>query len=124
MPKGPHNKVTSIYAKLFDAEWSGHASCRDSDTNVYIDPAQPGRTRYTRVPDIAFWRPAKTTTLTLRGTTISTPKELDNAPKIHATKDSSETVNPGVVFQFSWGKRYGLRGKGHQRHDESRTGQL
>ena len=103
MPAGPHNKVTSIYAKFFDAKWTGHASCRNSDTNVFIDPAEPGRKLYTRIPDIAFWGPAKTDSLTEDGITISSPKELDKAPKIHQTRDSFATVNPDVVFQFCWG---------------------
>ena len=101
-PKGPYNEVTSVYAKLFDKKWSGHASCRNSDTNVFIDPAHAGRKLYTRIPDLAFGGPDKTKSETKEGETISSPKHLDETPKIYATRETKETVNPDVVFQFSW----------------------
>lgn len=103
MPKGPHNKVTREYAQLFIDDWKGVAAVSDSGTNVYIDPTQPGRKIYTRIPDIAFWGPDKSVNVTKRGRSLTSPLELDDAPKLAATRDTHETVNPDVVFQFSWG---------------------
>lgn len=102
MPTGAHNKLTSEYAKLFDTDWSGVASVVNSDNNVYIQPTQAGRKIYTREPDIAFWGPDKTVNITKRNRTISVPRDLDNPPKRHASRDQVERVNPDVVIQFSW----------------------
>ncbi|CAB9530919.1 expressed unknown protein [Seminavis robusta] len=103
MPTGAHNKVTSLYAKLFDDSWKGVASVVNySDNNVYIEPTKPGRNIYTREPDIAFWGPDKTRSVTRRGASSSYPLELDNPPKRFANRDQVERVNPDVAIQFSW----------------------
>lgn len=102
MPTGAHNKVTKEYVKFFEGAWKGQASAVNSDNNIYIDVEQPGRRIYTREPDLAFWGPAKTTTKTRCGATISTPLDLDHPPERFSCRDQVESVNPDVVIQFSW----------------------
>lgn len=57
-----------------------------------------------RKPDIAFWGKDKCE-LTPRA--LLKPKNLANPPKMHATREQKDRVNPDAVFQFSWGNAKG-----------------
>ncbi|KAG7369636.1 hypothetical protein IV203_027382 [Nitzschia inconspicua] len=104
MTTGAHNLVTNRYVKKFERIWGGQATAVDGTTNVFIQPAAPGRKIYARQPDIAFWGPDKIVTIMEDGVAITEPKNLAVPLKRHKSRDQVERVNPDVVFLFSWTK--------------------
>jgi hypothetical protein len=58
----------------------------------------PGHKETRRKPDIAFWGKDKCELID----GLLEPKDLANPPKIHATREQVERVNPDVVIQLSW----------------------
>ena len=101
---GAHDKVTDRYTRLFNKEWGDDVwgVAVDGSTNVFIQ-ALPNHKETRRQPDIAFWGRDKC--VHVKG--LLEPKDLANPPKIHATREQTERVNPDVVFQFSWGNAKG-----------------
>ena len=104
MTSGAHDDVTDEYARKFNKEWGKDewGVAVDGSTNIFIQ-ALPGHKETRRKPDIAFW--GKDKCFTQRR--LLKPKNLANPPKIHATTEQKERVNPDVVFQFSWGNSKG-----------------
>lgn len=101
---GAHDKVTNRCTRLFNKKWGDDAwgVAVDGSTNVFIQ-ALPNHKETRRKPDIAFWGRDKCELVD----GLLEPKDLASPPKIHATTDQTERVNPGVVFRFSWGNAKG-----------------
>ena len=104
MTSGAHDKVTNRYTRLFNKKWGDDVwgVAVDGSTNVFIQ-ALPNRKETRRKPDIAFWGRDKCELVD----GLLEPKDLANPPKIYATTEQTERVNPDVVFQFSWGNSEG-----------------
>jgi hypothetical protein len=108
MTSGAHDEVTREYTADFNEDWKGLAKAADGTCNIFIQPL-PGRAITRRKPDIAFWGPAKCTTVVRPGRPNRLRiKHLVLPPMIHSkTREQIEVVNPDIVFQFSWGNGEG-----------------